>query len=191
MLRISGGTRTVTWNEFTRYFAHTSTSLIPCSYSRAWKRLSCEECGDQSIVYLLESQIGRFALAGHDVSQCGWYAGQESTNMIDVTCSCKTRNSCLMVNPPPGPGRMSPIEVVEVNQLARGTGGCGKVRRLLTYWVRILGFGSYLDRGGCSPAPCPEAPDADRPCQPRPSGGPPFSRPLREALTSALPIRIR
>jgi len=45
MLRISGGTRKVTWNEFTRYLERTSTSLIPCSYSRAWNRVSYEDWG--------------------------------------------------------------------------------------------------------------------------------------------------
>ena len=34
-MRISGGTRTVTWNELTRCFAWTSISLISFSYSRA------------------------------------------------------------------------------------------------------------------------------------------------------------
>ena len=43
VVMISGGTRTVTWNEFTRYFAWTSTLLIPFSNSRAWKWVGCEE----------------------------------------------------------------------------------------------------------------------------------------------------
>jgi len=36
--RISGGNRTVAWNEFIRYLAFASTYLMPCSYSWAWKR---------------------------------------------------------------------------------------------------------------------------------------------------------
>lgn len=42
MVRISGGIRTVILNEFTRYLVWTSTSLIPPSYTRAWKSVSCE-----------------------------------------------------------------------------------------------------------------------------------------------------
>jgi len=111
MLRISGGTRTVMWNEFTRYLERTRTSLIPCSYSRAWNLVSCEDQGDQSIAHLLEGQIRGFVLASNGVSRCGWRSGRESTDRMDVTCSRRIPNNCLMVNP--SPGRMSPIEVVK------------------------------------------------------------------------------
>jgi len=51
------------WNEFTRVLARMSRSLIPSSYSRAWKGVSYREWGNRLATRLLESQIKRFVLA--------------------------------------------------------------------------------------------------------------------------------
>jgi len=53
---------------------------------------------DKSTGYLLESQIGRFVLAGGTLDD----VGEESAHRMDVSCSRKVRSSCLKVNPPAG-----------------------------------------------------------------------------------------
>jgi len=96
--RTSGGTRTVMLNEFTRYLAWVSTSTIPFSYSRAWKRVSCYRVG-KSVNRAPPRESDRKVV---DVRK-------EPTNMIDVTCSRRVCNSWLITDPPPG-GLMSSIE---------------------------------------------------------------------------------
>ena len=62
-------------------------------------------------MHLIESQIGRFLLAGGPKSGVVVNVWKESTNTRDENRSRKVCSSCLMVNP--SPVRMSPIEVVE------------------------------------------------------------------------------